>query len=63
MHENVLFNKNRHFEAIKEDQKQKRIFYRGYPLEKFHYHEMSEEELAEYRKEYDELIDRLFPAQ
>lgn len=63
MHENVLQNKRDFLDSIIKEKRKKRLYYRNYPLEKLHIHEMNDEELKEFRNEYDKLIDLLFPAQ
>jgi deoxyadenosine/deoxycytidine kinase len=63
MHKNVERTKKIFLDAIRKDQLMRRIGHRGYPLERLHSHEMSPDELKEFRKEYDDLIDQLYPKQ
>lgn len=70
MHENVLISKERFLDSVrkelesnKKEQVLKRGFYRSYRIEEFHNHEMNEDELKEFRREYDELINSFLPKQ
>jgi carbonic anhydrase len=63
MHENVKRSKENLLNQMKSEQNKTRLFYRNYPLENFHCHEMTEDELKQFRYEYNDLVDQLFPKQ
>lgn len=63
MHENVLRTKNELLDKIKKSQASWRSFHLQYAdcIEKFHCHEMNEQELSDFKEEWIQLVNQLFP--